>query len=205
MNEQDERVFREMTSGLELFGERVREYSDVTDLAAQLQKTVSDIETNLDFSLKLSADEKSELLEPMRQRMHEELCRPEQLKVEDELIVSGAGFILSASPKGKSSNIEQLSPMVRLHGIIDTLTVMQVPEYTQQLGAFIDLANFTAPAKASVIAKLRDARLEFSTSQMERPYFLDLDNYDQILVPLLYTRNGLDIKRRVLDEIPQNE
>lgn len=197
MSERDDQIFSEITSRFEIRGERLQEYEDVTGLAIQLQEYVTDIESELGLPSDLDDERADELLELMRSVLYYETGNPDQFELQDQLIVCGAAFITNEVVKDETiATVNQLVPETRVHGAIKAFDVMEVPNYSLQLGAFFDPSKLIGSRRASVALELEDASLEFRIDG-EESYFLGLDNYEHVYVPLVYTENGLELRRRV--------
>lgn len=197
MSEHDDKIFSEIIGHFEMHGDRLQEYEDTTQFAVQLQAFATETENSVGLPSAHDKWEGEELKELLYYALYYDLVDPRQFEIGDRLIVTGTGFISCTTIKGEDSAVlNHLTPESRIHGAVKNFDIMEVPRYDPQFGAFYNPATFTGSRRLSAVIELEDASVELLAGS-DNPYFLALDMYKHIYIPLVYTEHGLNLRRRI--------
>lgn len=176
-----------------------QEYMPVTDEAERLQAAVEALFAESGPYDEYTAEEK-ELILALAGRYVDELLSEGKLEIGDDVIASGEGFVLWADSDGEKSGIEVLGAGVRLHGLINEFHVMMVPVFMTNEQFFEP--HFQLRGQLSVVLDIAQPGLEVpaNTSRGTEARFEDLSHHDHVLLPLVYTKDCLQLKRRITAE-----
>ena len=176
----------------------LREYEDVTSRAETLQLHLEQLSRETGPLEHLDKESKLQAIFYLQRRIRYEAAHPDQLSTDDEIIGNGNCFVLCADKDPTLSCVEVIGSPLRVHGRIIDFGVMEVPE-------FVDNDGFFDPDSSVETVLSVVASLDPSTATLECPEdtavnaplaFHELD-HDQVLLPLVYIKDGLRIKRRV--------
>lgn len=176
----------------------LREYEDITPRVETLQLYLEQLSREIGPFEHLDEESKLHAIFYLQRRIGYEAANPGQLSLDDEIIGNGNCFVICADKDPTLSCVEVIGSPLRVHGRIKSLGVMEVPE-------FVDNDGFFDPDSSVETVLSVVASLDPSTATLECPEdttanqsltFHELD-HDQVLLPLVYIKDGLRIKRRV--------